>query len=68
MLRKNNDFYIVFLAVTDVLTNGSYIFYNQDVKEIIKRAFHIEAEEGEYLADVVSRKLQIVPQILEAAK
>lgn len=54
-------------AVTDIIKNGSYILYDSKSEDVVKKAFNIKkVEEGVFLKDVVSRKKQIVPAILDA--
>ena len=63
---KNNDYYIVALFVTDVITNGSYIYYNDNSKEIFELGFDIDnLHEGYYIDNCVSRKKQIIPRIID---
>lgn len=54
------------LFVTDIIKNGSYMFYNEDAEEILADAFNLkDIHQGVYLDDVVSRKKQMLPPILE---
>ena len=54
-------------AVTDIIKNGSYILYDSKSEDVVKKAFNIKkVEEGVFLKDVVSRKKQIVPAVLDA--
>lgn len=66
---KNNDYAVIALFVTDVLKNGSYVFFNEQAKELMEYAYDIKnIEQGHFLPDVVSRKKQMVPNIMEAIK
>lgn len=57
------------LFVTDIIKNGSYLFFNEDSKEIIEEAFGLDnATQGIYLDGVVSRKKQMLPPLLEVEK
>ena len=54
------------LFVTDIIKNGSYIFFNEDGREEIAEAFNLKnIEQGTYLDGVVSRKKQMLPPLLE---
>ena len=54
------------LFITDVYKNGSYVLYNTNAKEIIGDAFDLkETYEGVYISDLVSRKKQMLPALLE---
>lgn len=64
---ENNDYYIIALFVTDIINNGSYVFYNDKAKDILDSSFNIaNLEQGYYLQDCVSRKKQIIPAIMDA--
>ena len=57
------------LFITDILNNGSYIFYNDSAKEILENSFNIkDLYQGYFLKNIISRKLQMVPVILEQKK
>ncbi len=54
-------------AVTDIIKNGSYILYDNNSEDVVKKAFNIKKiEQGVFLKGVVSRKQQIVPAVLDA--
>ena len=54
------------LFVTDIIRNGSYLFFNSNSEEILEEAYGIEhANQGVYLDGVVSRKKQMLPPLLE---
>ena len=62
----NNNYVVVALFITDILKNGSYVIYNSSSKPVISDAFDIkDIMQGQYLKDVVSRKKQMIPQIIE---
>ncbi len=66
-VAENNDYEIVALFATDIITNGSYMFYNDKAKDILDNAFNIENIcQGYYLKDIISRKKQIIPNIINA--
>jgi manganese-dependent inorganic pyrophosphatase len=62
---KINDYHIVALFVTDIIKNGSYLYYNDEAKEIFELSFDIDnLEQGTYIDGCVSRKKQIIPNII----
>lgn len=64
---NHNDYYIIALFVTDIINNGSYMFYNDKAKDILEQSFKLETlQQGHYLQDCVSRKKQIIPAIMDA--
>lgn len=64
-LAKNNEYYIAALFITDILNNGSYIFYNDSAYEVLKECFGDNLKQGLFLEKVISRKKQIIPTIME---
>ena len=72
VVNKLNDmcefgkFGVSLLFVTDVIKNGSYLFFNDNSEEILEEAYGIEhANQGVYLDGMVSRKKQMLPPLLE---
>lgn len=64
-VATNNDYYIVGLFATDIIKNGSYMFYNDSANDILDNCFGIEdIHQGYYLDGIVSRKKQIIPNIM----
>ena len=64
-LQKGNYICVV-LFITDVYKNGSYVIYNTESANLIKDAFNLnEIEEGIYIPNLVSRKIQMLPALLE---
>ncbi len=62
-----NDYYFVTLFVTDVIKNGSYVIYSDRAKSVLERAYMLEnIEQGHYFENIVSRKKQIIPYIMDA--
>ena len=65
-VTKNNDYKFVALFVTDIIKNGTYVYYSDSGREILENAFNLEKiEEGIYLDGILSRKMQILPSILD---
>ena len=66
--RKDKDFDMVLLMITDVLLEGTYLLYTGADKvisdEIIHQAFSIEPKDNcVFLPDIMSRKKQIIPML-----
>ena len=62
-LRKDKDFDMVILMVTDVLLEGSHLFYVGS-DEAIQQAFSVVPKDGHiFLKGVMSRKKQIIPML-----
>ena len=64
-LAHNSEYDIVALFVTDILRNGSYIFYNDNSCDILDECFGHDLKQGKYLDGIVSRKKQVIPTIME---
>lgn len=65
-ITKFNDYKLVAFFATDIIKNGSYMFYNDEAADILDNSFGIQnIEQGYYLPGVVSRKKQIIPNIIE---
>lgn len=56
---------IALLFVTDIIKNGSYLFYNDTAKEILEDSYGIEVYQSVYMDGFVSRKKQMLPPLLE---
>ena len=58
-------FKLMALFITDIINKGTYILYTTNAKQIMSLAFDIEnMEQGYYLDGIISRKKQIVPNIM----
>ena len=61
------DYKTVTLFITDVIKNGSYILYNDEAKYIIEDSFNLkDLEQGTFIPNLVSRKKQMLPKIMES--
>ena len=65
-ISEQKNYYILCLCIVDILTNGSYIIYNEVSKSILENSFNIEnLKQGYYIDGFISRKKQIIPCIIE---
>ena len=63
--EANEGYTAIALFVTDILKNGSYIFFNDKAKDIFSNSFGVEnIEQGHFFEGLVSRKKQIVPKLM----
>ena len=61
------DYSTVTLFITDIIKNGSYVLFNDDSKHIVEDSFGISnLEQGTFIPDLVSRKKQMLPKIMES--
>lgn len=62
----SGKFDIVITLITDIEKNGSYVFFDRKSEEIVKSIFNDEEfSEGTYIQDLLSRKKQVVPNVME---
>ena len=60
------NYKVALLFITDIINNGSYVFYNEGSRELLQEAYGIEnMEQGLYMDGIVSRKKQMLPPLLE---
>ena len=59
------NYEVALLFITDVIKNGSYIYYNEASQEIVEEAYGKKIVQGMYMDGVVSRKKQMLPPLLE---
>ena len=64
-ISEKNNYLFVCLFITNILENGTYVLYSDRAKDILESAFNISnIEEGKFLKGIVSRKLQILPKLM----
>lgn len=62
---KNEDYKTIALFVTDIINNGSYVIFNTSSKDLVQSAFNLkDGKECSYIAGCVSRKKQMLPNLL----
>ena len=65
-IKQNRGYDLLLLSVTDIIKDGSYLFFDEENYELISNAFNIEnIEEGCFIKGCLSRKKQLVPQIMK---
>lgn len=63
ILEQNYN--VVMLFATDIIREGSYVYYNETSRETIEKAFEIEnLYQGCFIPGIISRKKQIIPNIV----
>ena len=54
-------------VITDIINNGSYILFDKDSIDVIEKAFNLKkVYEGIFVKNIVSRKKQIVPLLIDS--
>lgn len=68
-MKNIASYELVLLSVTDILKDGSYIFFNEDSKNLVASMFGFDyIEEGYFFKKCLSRKKQLVPLIMTNVK
>ncbi len=68
-IKVQKEYALVLFCLTDISTKGTYFLYTEKDKEKIAEAFKLEkVEQGFYVDKFVSRKQQIVPNIMNVLK
>ncbi len=65
-LYDNRQYYLNLVLITDILKEGSYLLYKCENNSIISAAFNKGNNQGIFIENLVSRKKQVIPKILEA--
>lgn len=64
----NSQYDIMVFAITDIFKNGSYILFNENAKNVLRLAYNDKLEQGDFIENMVSRKKQILPAIMNIIK
>lgn len=65
-IAKDKDYRMVIFLITDIINNGSYIYYTNNDKSLLELALNIDnLYQGYFIKGCVSRKKQVVPLIME---
>lgn len=65
-IHNNKGYFITILVITDIIKNGSYILYKSNDDSIINNAFEKKCSQFMFIKDIVSRKKQIIPKLMES--
>ena len=64
-VAEANNYYFVALFITDIINRGSYVLYSTRAESILRSIYkNEELTQGSFLEDVISRKIQILPNIM----
>ena len=57
---------VVTIFITDIIKNGSYVLYNRQAEDIIIDSYDLkDIEEGLFIPNLISRKKQMLPKLME---
>ena len=64
--HDKNNYVITLLVITDIINEGSTLLFKTEFAGAIKKAFDVKESQGMFVPNVISRKKQVVPKLLEA--
>ena len=65
-LVNRNEYELMLFCATDLMKEGSYIFFNDSAIETLEYSFDLkDLKQGHFLEGVVSRKKQIIPKLIK---
>ncbi len=68
-MKENRGYDIMVVCVTDIIKDGSYIFFDDSSKSEVANAFGFEEiEQGYFFEKCLSRKKQLAPLIMSVVK
>ncbi|SMB96642.1 manganese-dependent inorganic pyrophosphatase [Desulfonispora thiosulfatigenes DSM 11270] len=65
-VNNQKNYFLTIILVTDILKNGSYILFKSSNNSVIQKAFDQIPIQGMFVENLVSRKKQAIPRILDA--
>ena len=64
-MKSKGGYRFIVVAITDILKNGSYFIFTKSAKEILEAGYGMkDMNQGIYIDGQVSRKKQVVPNII----
>lgn len=67
-IHEHKNYFLTMLLITDILKNGSYILFHSNNNSVISNAFEKKGSQGMFVENIVSRKKQVIPKLIEAIK
>lgn len=65
-ISNDKEYRFILLIITDIIKNGSYVFYSKGAIELVEAIFELDkVPQGHYVDGWVSRKKQIVPVLMD---
>lgn len=65
-ILASSTFDMIIVLITDIEKNGSYVFYDRKSEHYVQDVFeNLSFEQGHYVQDLLSRKKQLVPKVME---
>ena len=68
-ISREHDYNIIAFCITDIINSNTYLLYNKQAETVFSTVFNAsDMHEGYELKGVVSRKLQIIPLLMDELK
>lgn len=68
-MKNNRGYDTIILCITDIIKDGSYLFFNESSMDLVATAFGFEnIEQGYFYEKCLSRKKQLAPLIMNVVK
>lgn len=65
-INTKNKLDVTLILVTDIVRNGSYIYYASIYSLLLSNAFECDCRQGTFIPDLLSRKKQVLPRIIRS--
>lgn len=65
-VKKEKGHFMTLMLVTDIIQEGSYVFFASSHENFLSLAFDQEIAQGTFIESCVSRKKQVLPKIIAA--
>ncbi|MDH8676559.1 putative manganese-dependent inorganic diphosphatase [Fusibacter bizertensis] len=65
-IHDDKDHFLTLMLVTDIIKEGSYTLYVSKHDRLMSMAFEKSVEQGTFIDNIVSRKKQIIPMLINA--
>ncbi|MEI7884264.1 MAG: putative manganese-dependent inorganic diphosphatase [Clostridia bacterium] len=63
-LHLRKKYFLTMLVVTDIVSKGSYLYFHCENKNLLPLTFEQDIVQGTFVENIVSRKKQIVPKMM----
>ncbi len=65
-VNAQNKLDVTLMLVTDIVRNGSYIYYASKYNLLLSNAFECDCKQGTFIPELLSRKKQVLPRIIRS--
>jgi len=65
-INKNNNLDVTIMLITDIVQNGSYVYYASTYTHLVSNAFEVDSYQGIFIPELLSRKKQVLPKLIQS--